>query len=144
MPICCEAEDNKQVPHLFEPADWNSPSHLIQHPQHHWVPRRREWKSNRSKTVHTLMSFVFWPNDATRVQFVQKKWGNCSSVRRDFCLVRSLEVNMKILAWNCIFVQDFHLFLLMIQILEQPPQSADFPYSFSYLLLLLPLCRQFT
>lgn len=63
---------------------------------------------------------------------------------RTFCLVGSLEVNMKILVLNCISARNFHLFLLIIQISEQPPQSADFPYYFSYLFLLLPLCRQFT
>lgn len=59
-----------------------SPSHLIQHPQHHRVPGKREWKLNGSETVWISMSCAFWPNEATGVQFVQNM-GNCSSVKRD-------------------------------------------------------------
>lgn len=40
-----------------------------------------------------------------------------------FYLVRSLEGNMKILVLNCISARDFHLFLLIIQNLEQLSQS---------------------
>lgn len=125
-----------------------SPSHSIQHPQHHRVPGKRAWEKSveieqiqNCMNIHELCLLM-----KLQEYSLSKIWETVFQLRGiwTFCLVGSLEVNMKILVLNCISARNFHLFLLIIQISEQPPQSADFPYYFSYLFLLLPLCRQFT
>lgn len=120
-----------------------SPSHSIRHPQHHWVPRKRELKLNRSKAVWISLSFAFWPTEATGVQFVQNM-GNCSSVKRDldFLPCQKFGREHEDPCFKLHFCQRFP------SIFTDNPKFRTtfpiFPYYFSYLFLLFPLCRWFT